>query len=47
MQWIMPAKKPTRRTKPTPSASATAQFFAFRINRLKIFKNREWGAGEL
>jgi hypothetical protein len=28
-------------------SSGTAQFFAFRINRLKIFKNREWGAGEL
>ncbi len=25
----------------------TAQFFAFRINRPKIFKNREWSAGEL
>ena len=51
MQWIMPNEKPTRRAKPTtqpkPKPPATAQFFAFRINQLKIFKNREWGAGEL
>jgi hypothetical protein len=56
---MMATKSPTPRTKPKPkpkpstsaqgsaSASGTAQFFAFRINRLRIFKNREWGAGEL
>ena len=46
---MMATKTSTRRTKPTPPppSSGTAQFFAFRINRLKIFKNREWGAGEL
>ena len=52
---MMAIKTPTPRTKPkptrpaqgTPPSSGTAQFFAFRINRLKIFKNREWGAGEL
>ena len=32
---------------PQPKPPATAHFFAFRINRLRIFKNREWGAGEL
>ena len=49
------ANKPKTKPKPKPTtsaqgmapSSATAQFFAFRINRLKIFKNREWGAGEL
>ena len=47
--------RPTTKPKPKPTASGvasapsagTAQFFAFRINRLRIFKNREWGAGEL
>ena len=47
--------RPTPKPKPKPTASGaasaptshTAQFFAFRINRLRIFKNREWGAGEL
>jgi hypothetical protein len=47
--------EPQTKTKPKPTASGvasapsagTAQFFAFRINRLRIFKNREWGAGEL
>ena len=49
----MPTEKPSRRAKPTtqpkpkPPAPRTAQFFAFRINRVKILKNREWGAGEL
>ena len=33
--------------RPKPKLPTTAQFFALRINRLKIFKNREWGAGEL
>ena len=55
MPCMMATKTSTRRTKPkptrpaqgTPPSSGTAQFFAFRINRLKIFKNREWGAGEL
>ena len=50
-----PQTRPTTKPKPKPTASGvasaptshTAQFFAFRINRLKIFKNREWGAGEL
>ena len=50
-----PQAKPQTKPKPKPTASGvasapssgTAQFFAFRINRLKIFKNREWGAGEL
>jgi len=42
-----PKPKPTTSADGSASASATAQFFAFRINRLKIFKNREWGAGEL
>ncbi|MEY4327327.1 MAG: hypothetical protein RIS24_3498, partial [Verrucomicrobiota bacterium] len=32
---------------PKPRPPAIAEFFAFRNNRLKIFKNREWGAGEL
>jgi hypothetical protein len=36
------AKAPSK-----PRPPAAAEFFAFRINRLKIFKNREWGAGEL
>ena len=49
----MPTEKPSRRAKPTtqpkpkPPVPRTAQFFAFRINRVKILKNREWGAGEL
>ena len=55
MPCMMATKTPTPRTKPKPTrpaqgsapSSGTAQFFAFRINRLKIFKNREWGAGEL
>ena len=50
-----PQTRPTTKPKPKPTASGvasapsagTAQFFAFRINRLRIFKNREWGAGEL
>jgi hypothetical protein len=50
-----PQSKPTTKPKPKPTTSGaasapsagTAQFFAFRINRLRIFKNREWGAGEL
>ena len=42
-----PRTKAKNRVKPTPPAPTTAEFFAFRINRLKIFKNREWGAGEL
>jgi hypothetical protein len=50
-----PQSKPTAKLKPKPApsgvasapTSGTAQFFAFRINRLRIFKNREWGAGEL
>ena len=45
-----PAKAAPRskaKTTAKSPAQATAQFFAFRINRLKIFKNREWGAGEL
>jgi hypothetical protein len=29
-----------------PRAWGIAQSLAFRINRLRIFKNREWGAGE-
>ena len=50
-----PRTKPQTKPKPKPTTSGaasaptsgTAQFFAFRINRLRIFKNREWGAGEL
>lgn len=50
-----PQSKPKTKLKPKPTPSGvasapsagTAQFFAFRINRLRIFKNREWGAGEL
>ena len=50
-----PQSKPKTKLKPKPTppgvasapSAGTAQFFAFRINRLRIFKNREWGAGEL
>ena len=42
-----PKPKPTTSGAASAPTSGTAQFFAFRINRLRIFKNREWGAGEL
>ncbi len=41
------AARPKAKTLAKPAIPHTTEFFAFRINRLKIFKNREWGAGEL